>query len=123
MSPIPNHDEMIGVKQTANLDRNMRDAPRQSRAEQTPYERSDDGDERALPEKNRADIDPTITHRTQNRDLSYFGEDRHGEHVKNTEARQKNDERDRDRSRDSQSEENLKVPFFSFLPALRDMLK
>ena len=78
---------------------------------------------RALPEKNRADVAPAVTHRAQDRDLLDLRKHRHGEDVEDAETGKENNQRDRDRGRDAQGEEELEVRFLAFLPAARFVLK
>ncbi len=75
MSPIPNNQKVIGVKQTADADRHMGNSPRQHRTEDAANQGADTGDECALPEKNRGDVDPAVAHRAQDRDFSDFRKD------------------------------------------------
>src|SRR5438477_156930 len=86
MSPIPNYQEMVGVKQPANMYWNLRNSPRQQRPENAAAERTDPGDERTLPEKNRGDVDPPVAHRAQDRDFPDFRKHGHRQHVKNPET-------------------------------------
>ena len=117
MSPIPCHQKVIRVKQAAEANGNVRHAPGHQRAQQTAEQRSGRGDQRALPQENRADVDPPVTHRTQDRDLLYFREHRHRKDIKNAEASEQDDKRDGNRDGHSQGQEKLQRAFLAFLPA------
>src|SRR4030095_12156914 len=103
--------------------RNMGHADHHEPATETADERAERRDERPLPEKNRADVQPAITDRTQDRDLLDFRKHGHGEHIENAEAGEQNYQRDRDRSGEPQGEQELKVGLFAFLPTARLVLK
>ena len=97
MAPVPCHQKIIGVKQAADPNRNVRHAPSHYGAKETAEHRSGHGDQRALPQEDRADVDPPVTHRAQNRDLFYLREHRHRQHIKNAESSQQDDKRNRNR--------------------------
>src|SRR5437899_10450269 len=115
MPPIPGDDEMICRNQASEANRNLRNAPAQERAHQAPNETSSRGHEPTLPEKNRADVAPTVAHRSKNGDLLDLGEHCHGQNIEDTETSQQDDERYRDGGRHSQRKEKMASSFLARL--------
>ena len=101
----------------------MRHSPRHQRAKRAAEQRSGRRDQRALPQKDRADIDPAVTHRTQNGDLLYFRQHRHRQHIENTETGEQDDKRNGDRDGHSQGKEKLQCAFLAVLPTCCAMLE
>src|ERR1700730_9148381 len=123
MPPIPDHEKMVRVKQSTNVDGDVGDAPCHKCAENTSDRRPGSGDERALPQKNRADVDSPIAHRPQNCDLFYLREHRHGQDVENPETGEQNNQQHVKMSTAPHRSKNLQVRFFAFLPAESDVLE
>ena len=121
--PIGSDRKIIGVKKAAHPQRNMRNADHQESADEAADKRTERRDERALPEKNRADVAPAVTDRAQDRDLLDFRKHGHGEDIKNAETGEQNNQRNGNRGGEPQSQEELQIGFLAFLPAAGFVLK
>src|SRR4029453_1719864 len=123
MPPIPGDEKIIRVEQAANSDGNMRHSPGHQGTKRATENGSCRRDQRALPQKDRADIDPAITHRSQNRDLLNLGQHRHREHIENSKSGEQDDERNGNRYGHSQSQKKLQGTLLAILPTRSTMLE
>src|SRR4029453_13208184 len=62
VSPIPRHQKVIRVQQTAETNGNVRNTPGHQRTQQTAEQRARRSDQRALPKENRGNVDSPVTH-------------------------------------------------------------
>src|SRR5207237_9911882 len=123
MAPIPTDDEIIGGKQTAQPNRYPRHAPGKKRTDDTTDHGPSHRDERALPQKNRGNVAPPVSHRSQDRDFLHFRKDCHRKNIKDPEPGEEDDERNGYGRREAQGHEKMESRLFAFLPTGSLVLK
>src|SRR5258708_40378238 len=102
MGGRPFNQKMIRAQNDAEIHWDDRDEVGEQRAQSESKNNPNHGDTGSLPEENGGDIFAFITHGTQDGDLLGFLHDGKRQDIKDAEAREKNDHRNDDSSRNSQ---------------------